>query len=194
MKQFSVLLFTILLTNIGVAFEKDTTFQVFEKSNTYSGFGGVTFNMFAGNHVLIGGEGAAIFGNFYLGGFGYGGSLGKYTYPFGAYSQELTKQSGGIVVGALSNTKAILSLYTDLKLSWDHYVWHEDGVGTDSTSIEYSGFSFLPTIGVAIRPTNFLQLKLGYGYNFSSLTDDGGLENVPYNAGQFTFGLTFGGF
>ena len=189
-----ILVNLLVMSTCSVLSQDTTTFKLFAKSETNSGFGAVLFNMFQGKHFMIGGEGAAVFGNFYFGGFGYSGNIGNYTYPLSNLEYKLRKGSGGIILGGISNGDQFFAIYSDLKLSWDSYLSQPVDVNLNNPDIEYQGFSFLPSIGAAIRPTSFMKLRAGFGYNFSSIVDDGGLDNVPYRATMFNFSLTFGGF
>ncbi|MFK8038257.1 MAG: hypothetical protein AB8B74_08215 [Crocinitomicaceae bacterium] len=187
-----VLLINLLLS--GLIYAQESTFKLFEKSEKQSGFGAVTFNMYNGKYFMFGGEGAAVFNNFYFGGFGESGSLGNYTYPFGSIAYELKRSSGGIMLGGMSNGSQFFAVFTDLKLSWDSYQASSGDASLGLGTFQYRSFSFLPAIGLAIRPISWLQVRLGGGYRFSGLVDDGGLENVPYNGANINFQLTFGGF
>jgi len=173
---------------------QDSDFKLFQKSDRYSGFGALSFSMFQGKYLMTGGEGAAVFRNFYFGGFGQSGSIGNYTFPFSSIAYNLRKNSGGIMLGGISNGEEFFALYTDLKLSWDSYSANPIGISSGLGQIEYQGFSFVPSIGLAIRPITWLQVRFGGKYRYSGLIDDGGLDDVPYNGLGFNLSLTFGGF
>ena len=173
---------------------QDYGFKLFEKSEKRSGFGGLMFNMHQGQYFMTGGQGAGVFGNFYFGGFGYRGSIGNYTFPLSNNEYRLTKRAGGLMVGGVSNPEQILAVYADLKFSWDKYLLDPIDSGLNLEQIEYRSVSLMPSIGLGIRPASFIQVRIGAGYNYSGVVDDGGLENVPYNAGMLNVDLVFGSF
>ncbi len=173
---------------------EESDFKLFKESDQYSGFGGISFDMFQGKYIMIGGEGAAIFRNFYFGGFGHSGSIGNYTYPLSSTAYNLQRRSGGLMVGGISNGDQFLAVYTDLKLSWDRYEANAESANLGLPIINYRGFAFVPSAGVALRPISWMQLRLSAGYRYSGVIDDGGLENAPYSGANLNFQLTFGGF
>lgn len=192
MKALFVVIVLISAIN---CFSQDTSkFKLFKKSNEISGFGGLTLNLLNGDYFLVGGEGAGMFGNYYFGGFGFSGDIGTYIYPLSNQDYLITRSSGGLVIGGMSNTTHIFALYSDIKVSFDQYAANSVIESVFLPPFSYRSISLIPSIGIALRPISFLQIRLGAGYNQSGIIDDGGLINVPYRSPLYNFSLTFGRF
>lgn len=187
-----LLVFPLVFGNSVNAQEND--FKLFEKSTDFTGFGGLTVQMLNGDYFLFGVQGAARYGNYYFGGFGFSGNLGNYIYPLSGDERSLQRNTGGLMLGGVSNTKQLFALYGDFKLNFDQYNAKPTAQNASAAELSYRTISLLPAAGIVFRPIYFIEIRVGAGYNQSGLVEDGGLENVPYRAPMFNFDINFGGF
>lgn len=184
----------LLLAGANTMAQTETeSFKLFQKENSFGGFGGFSFNAYNGSKLYMSGEGAGLFNNFYIGGYGYGTDIGSFASAVDGLSYDVRHSSGGIMLGAFSNTKEIFALYGEVKLGYDHFSAETEL--TDNTFKEFgtSTYAIYPSLGFAFRPTSFFQLRLYGGYTFSGDVELNGID-APFNAPIAGIGLTFGSF
>ncbi len=192
MKKY--ILSCLLVIYISFGFCQDNETRLFSISDHCGGFGGVSFNLFDGVHLGIMGEGAALIRNFYVGGYGYSSEMGNYTSSLTGKSYKLENSEGGLMFGAISNTNALLALFSEVKIGFGKAVAR--ATLSDNVYEEYqkSIYSVSPKIGVSILPVQFIQIRLYAAYRFSSKMDFNNIIIPAQNAYVFGIGLFLGAF
>ena len=167
---------------------------IFQKSTHIGGYGGASLNVYPGGNASVSGEGAWIFSNFYIGGHGFGASLGTYYSPEQEKNFEISRSGGGFMIGALSNNQNLLALFAEVRCTFgDVSAKHTLGPNTFEYYEEFA-FTATPTVGITVTPVDFLQVRAFGGYQLASDVDLVGIGNEPLQGGVFGFGLYFGAF
>lgn len=173
---------------------QDESTKLFSKSDHIGGFGGATFTIMSNGEYTIGGEGCWMFGNYYLGGFGYGSEMGSYTSSETLSNYDMHHSTGGFLLGAISNTENLFALYSEVKVGFGDLT--ATNQLSENTYEEYSEFitTFTPVIGVTLKPWNYLQLRAFGGYQFATQVDLLGIGNEPVESPVFGIGIYIGSF
>jgi hypothetical protein len=160
--------------------------KLFVQSDQWGGFGGISIKALPNGSIVRGGEGAAIFNNFYFGGFGHNGKQGTVT--IGALGEQYTTDlfEGGLMIGAVSNTNNTLALYAEMKIGRGKM--HIDNTTNPSFTSQFmeSFNSLAPAVGVSIKAASFVSLRMNLGYFHHSNIS---FQNIDLNDAR---GLNFG--
>jgi hypothetical protein len=181
-----IILLALIMTTLP-AKATDPEKRLFERSGQSGGFGGVTLSVHRGDHLVAGGEGAALIGNFYIGGFGYGAGLGIYASDNGEKEFEIYSSAGGIMAGYLSNPSGRISLSFETRIGFGEATARASLGNNIYEEHESSLILINPNIGVVIKPVEFLRIKFFGGYNY---TGDVNLIDISDNVFN---GVIFGG-
>ncbi len=181
-----IILFALLMIAMPVK-ATDPEKRLFQRSDHSGGFGGITLSVHDGGSLVTGGEGAAIIGNFYIGGFGYGAGLGDHYSESGEKDFDVHSSVGGIMAGYFSNPAANISLCFETKIGFGEATARASLGNNIYEEYEASLIQLNPNIGVVIKPLDFLRIKIFGGYNY---TGDVGLTDISNNVFN---GVTFGG-
>lgn len=188
------LLTAALFLFIQLSFSQENQSKLFQKSKHIGGFGGSSIILNSDGEFTIGGEGAWIFGNFYFGGFGYGNDMGEFYSPERDKNYEINHSAGGFLVGALSNTTNKLALYTETRIAFGDIVARLETAPNNFEEFTDNTLNITPIAGLAVTPTNFLQIRLFGGYQFASKVNLIGIGNGPIEGAVFGIGIFFGAF
>jgi len=188
----SLFILSLFLFSLSASAQSET-FQLFSKSNARGGFGGLSVNFYNAQKPYIIGEGAALIGNFYFGGYGYGLDIGTFQSNTDNEEYRVSTGTGGILVGGFSNTDEIVALFAETRLGWGEFSAVSTFENQPNASYSVAALTVFPMGGIVIRPFDFLQVRFQAGYAFSGAVELHGI-NAPFNAGTFGVGLHFGGF
>jgi len=191
MKQF-----LIALLSITTVFAQAQTETLFGNINHIGGFGGpmIEISQINGETVAdVGGGGALILNNFFVGGYGLGTDA-----PNISVSQEtfdIDFDHGGLWLGYTSNPRKLAHIYSSVKVGWGD-VTLRDGDGDKRYSDNV--LVIAPEAGVELNITNWFRLGFTGGYRFTDgvnelpaafdLSDDkfsGGFGKITFRFGGF---------
>lgn len=192
--KYPVLLFACLLMLVCEASAQKKELKLFKKSNGIGGFGGFSFNINTLGNSNLTGEGAAGFGNFYFGGYGFSSDLGKYHSTTNNYNYHLRSGEGGLMIGAVSNTDQFFSIFTEVKFGWGSILASRQIGPNIYEEFEGKLQSITPKIGFGIMPISFVQLRI-YASYYHAVTREIGVVNTDFITDyNFGIGLYFGSF
>lgn len=188
-----IILFALLMTALPVK-ATDTENRLFERYQHHGGFGGVSLSIHEGSSLITGGEGAAIIGNFYIGGFGYGAGLGRQYSESGGKDFDIHSSVGGIMAGYFSNPGGKISLCFEAKIGFGEATARASLGNNIYEEYETSLIQLNPNIGVMIKPLEFLRIKVFGGYNYAGDADLVDINDNIFNGVIFGGSIHFGKF
>lgn len=168
--------------------------KLFNMSDHIGGYGGVTLSLNKDANLSVIGEGAFLYRNFYLGGFGFGATYADQLSEIDNYSYTLSSGQGGFMLGAYSNTNNFFALFAETKFGFGEAIAKRE-ISTD-TYKEYNTFlfSFIPKVGISINPIPLIQIRLDLAYQLTNNFDLNGIENSAINGVMFGLGIYLGYF
>lgn len=184
------LLFTVaLLAGIAAQAQQET---LFDDLNIIGAFGGPLVEI--GNIVgettgMVGGGGALILNNAFIGGYGLGTNAPDYSVDSTNYNIRF--RHGGFWLGYTYKSHKLLHLYSSARIGWGKVRLRQD----DDTVFSDRVFVLTPELGVELNLTRFFRLGITGGYRWVSgvnrISGAGG-EDFSSPIGALTF--RFGGF
>ncbi|MFK8104890.1 MAG: hypothetical protein AB8G15_20395 [Saprospiraceae bacterium] len=159
-------------------------------------FGGPFFEISSINDEItadVGGGGAVILNNFFLGGYGLGTDSPEIIIDETKY--DIKFRHGGLWFGYTGNVNKLAHFYSSLKLGWGNVNLELNG-NDDDESFSDNFFVLTPEIGIELNVTSFFKIGLSGGYRIVNGVDNlpGGLENEKFNSPTGTITFRFGGF
>ena len=168
--------------------------SLFQKSTTNGGFGGISINVNNYGKLFISGEGAAIISNYYFGGYGYGANFGDFHSPNSTTVYEISQAEGGFLIGAISNSDHIFSLFSELRFGFGEVV-AKSQIDTHIFELfDDNTFSITPKIGIIVSPLSYVQLRAFAGYQWFNDVDLNGINQDVLNGFRWGFSVYFGYF
>lgn len=187
MKQ-SLLLFC-MLCSFGLAAQHETLFDEFD---IVGAFGGPILEIGSINGTVganVGGGGALLINNFFLGGYGINAD-----YPMvrvNGLDYNTRFRQGGFWLGYVHNDYKVLHLYSSVRMGWGRAQLRREG----SNDFSDRHFTLTPELGLEVNLTTWFKLALTGGYRWVNGIDVlPGLNNASFSSpvGMLTF--RFGGF
>ena len=168
------------------------TQTLFDDSHSYGGFGGpmLEFSKVNGQTVGdVGGGGALIINDFFVGGYGLGTEDATVFYEEEDY--DIDFGHGGFWFGYALNQHKLIHLYTSFRVGWGEVQLLQN----DDKKYDDNVLVLSPEIGIEVNVTNWFKLGLTGGYRYVD-----GINSLPVLAnedfssmyGAITF--RFGGF
>jgi len=188
MKSFILLFFALTVSTLSIA----QTETLFGNDTDFGGFGGpmVEFSNVNGQLVGdVGGGGALIINNFFVGGYGLGNDAASIDYQEQKY--DIDFGHGGFWLGYALKEHKLVHLYTSFKVGWGSAELKIDG----DKKFDDNLLALSPDIGVEFNITNWFKLGVTGGYRYVS-----GIENLADLSNDDFTGMTgaltfrFGGF
>lgn len=182
-----VLSFTLSTAVIGQA---ET---LFSDANSYGGFGGpfIEFSNINGTLVGdVGGGGALIINNLFIGGYGLGNDAASVTLENDEI-YDIDFGHGGLWFGYTYNQHKLIHLYTSFRVGWGEV----ELLQNDDKAFDDNFLALAPEAGVELNITSWFKLGLSGGYRYVSGVEDlPVLTNADFTGmfGALTF--RFGGF
>ncbi len=181
-------LITSLLLCLGalhVAAQEET---LFGDLNVVGAFGAPIIEVGAINGEVgadVGGGGALMLNNMFIGGYGMGTSYPEYTTSSGD-ERNIRFRHGGFWLGYTPNPHRVAHLYSSLKIGWGSARLREDGedIATDRL------FALTPELGLEINLTRFVKMGISAGYRWvNGISKLDGLDNESFSSptGLLTF-------
>jgi hypothetical protein len=174
---------------------------VFSEINSIGGFGGpfIEVSQINGETVAdVGGGGAVILNNFFLGGYGLGNKFADAEIPDADGNldrYEIHYGNGGLWFGYVYPSHKLAHLYASLRLGWGSTTLKPRN---DNRLPEYKENLFVttPEIGVELNLTEFMRIAFSGGYRFVDGLDDlpDPLNNDDFSGPMGMITFRFGGF
>ncbi|MDX1666655.1 MAG: hypothetical protein R3350_05485 [Saprospiraceae bacterium] len=141
----------------------------------------------------VGGGGAIILENFFLGGYGLGTDYPDFEIPDGTFAgrYNIKYKHGGLWLGYVHNPHRVAHLFTSTKIGWGKTRMRQNGetVFSDRT------FTLVPELGIEINLTDFFKLSLAGGYRWvNGVSQLPGLDNDDFSSAVGVLTFRFGGF
>lgn len=169
-----ILIFALSLTSFSLFGQQQET--LFGKSRVVGAFGGpfVEYNFANDNtQVSVGGGGAVIVGDFFLGGYGMGSTGQQWIDNVEPY--EIDLGHGGFWIGGTYPSHKLIHLYSSMKIGWG-------AVGIkfydDNTTVDDSVFVLEPDLGVEINVFRWFRFGVSASYRWVNGIDPS-LSGVP---------------
>ena len=158
MKKLSFILFALLASN-SIFSQSETLFSNF----SISGFGGPSFSFSQLNDqstIFAGGGGGVIIGNFFIGGFGEGGTLNNTIINNESYDLDLGY--GGLWLGYSILSQKAIHPFVSVKLASGSV--DINAISNDQTTTSNNIQVILPEVGVEFNFTSWMRLVTHIGY------------------------------
>ena len=168
MKQFYLILISILLTG-SIYGQKTQT--LFSDENSYGGFGGpiVEFSNITGTLVGdVGGGGAFVVNDFFVGGYGLGNDGAQIELTDQLY--DIKFRHGGFWLGYSFMDHKLVHLYSSFRIGWGEVELRQNDEKFYSDNL----LSLAPELGIELNVTNWF--KVGFTGGFRNIS---GLDNLP---------------
>ncbi len=162
-----------------------------------SAFGSINGGVNLFNHTYvgyIGGDGALVLNNFYLGGYGSRNVGFHEVYPEDEYyaDKKLGLSQGGIMAGVSFGSKKMLQYAVGGQIGWGHLSLRDN---TDKKILTRDRVNiFTPTFQAKLNITSYMQLCLGASYQFLIGVDFPKLEDRDFQGLCGSISLRFGWF
>jgi hypothetical protein len=190
-----ILIFGALLLWAPLFAQEEET--IFKKATVHGGFGGPIFEVTSMNDqtgMMFGGGGGVIVNDFFIGGFGQGGSFGDYAINNRLY--PISMGFGGLWLGYVKPTWKAVHLYMSLKIAGGGVSIAEDDDFEDSIYDE-AVFVAQPEVGLEVNFLKWFRVAVACNYRIVSGVQSNnlaGLSNSDFNAMGGTLTLRFGHF
>ncbi|GJM35016.1 MAG: hypothetical protein DHS20C18_40170 [Saprospiraceae bacterium] len=141
----------------------------------------------------VGGGGALILNNLFLGGYGMGTEYPDYEIVGGenAGQYNIKFGHGGLWFGYVAKQSKLVHFYSSFKLGWGKARLRQDKETIFSDRI----FAMTPEIGFEVNLTDFFKLSIGGGYRWvNGVSKLPGLDNDAFSSPVGILTFRFGGF
>lgn len=189
-KSFAIIFFLSAL----IVVSQENNNPMFQKSNQWGGFGGVSLTINPAGNIAVSGEGAWIFRNYYIGGFGGSSNYGSHVSPSTQRDYCLKRSMGGFMIGAISNSTKTIAIFGEARFGFGEILARTSLAPNVYEEYEQSTTTMTPVVGLAITPSNYAQVRLYAGYEYTTDFDLAGLNNEVTNGVVFGLGLYLGYF
>ncbi len=137
----------------------------------------------------IGGGGALVLNNFFLGGYGMGTSFPEYDLDGESY--DIRFKHGGLWMGYVQKPYKLFHFYSSLKVGWGKTKLLQDKDAQYTDNI----MSIIPEIGIELNVTKFMHIGFTGGYRLvSGVSKLEGLTNEDFSSPVGVITFRFGGF
>lgn len=168
--------------------------KLFQNSNHIGGYGGLNFMVNPASKLAFSGEGAFIYKNYYLGGFGGSTSYGNFTSSETNRVYEFTRDGGGFMVGAVSNSSQKLALFAEVRVGFGEMLARTQLNSSIFEEYEADVVTTTPMAGICYNPNRYVQFRLYGGYEQTNAFNLVGIENPETNGAVFGLAFYFGYF
>ncbi len=187
-----IALIMTLVTGAGLVAQE----TLFSDLSVLGAFGGpfVEISEVNGQTVaVVGGGGALVLDNFYLGGYGQGGEYAEATVGEGMELERYDVKfgHGGLWLGYSSNPYKLVHFFSSFKIGWGRARLRQSG----DTAFQDRIFALTPEVGLEINLTDFFKLAFTGGYRYVDGIDRlPGLSDSDFRSPVGTITFRFGGF
>lgn len=190
-----ILIFGALLLSSSLFSQEEKV--LFDRATVHGGFGGPTFELTSMNGqtgMMFGGGGGVILGDFFIGGFGQGGSFGEH--QVGNFLYPISMGYGGLWLGYVTPTWKAAHLYSSVKIAGGGVTLSQDD-DFDHSIYDEAVFVAQPEIGLEVNLIKWFRVAFTANYRFVSGIQSNnlaGLTNSDFNSVGGTVTLRFGHF
>lgn len=174
---------------MGTAFYCSAQTETLTGKSGAGGFGGPIMEwseLTAITGLGMGGGGALVIGDFFLGGFGIGAGHGRRTIDGLPY--EISFGAGGVWLGYTPRTQKLVHPWLDLRVGWGGADVQPAHRNDDAASWNSSMTFMHPGIGVEVNVTHWFRLAATFGYRATF-----GARGLPAGLGPDNFSSMTGG-
>lgn len=179
----------LFLLTLPLFAQQETLFDDFD---IRGGFGGPLVEIGSINGEVgadVGGGGALLINNFFLGGYGMGTSYPDYRVNNRDYNIQF--KHGGFWLGYAFKEYKIVHFYSSVKIGWGKARLRRDG----ETDYSDSHFALTPELGLEINLFDWCKMGLTGGYRLvNGINSLPGLKNEDFNSPVGIITFRFGGF
>ncbi|MEO0338759.1 MAG: hypothetical protein AAF242_06050 [Bacteroidota bacterium] len=185
-------LYTLLICLLAVATYAQEEETLIKDIEIIGVFGGPILEVGSINGEVgldLGGGGAILLNNIFIGGYGLGTDYPEVTIDDETYNLRL--RHGGLWLGYTSNPYKLMHFYSSARLGWGKTEIRGSGPAIASDRV----FVLTPEVGLEVNLTRFMRLAITGGYRLvSGVSKLPGFENGDFSSpvGGITF--RFGGF
>lgn len=187
--KMKLTLFALLLGTFSLTAQEETLVKNVE---TLGIFGGpmIEFGQINGEFgAYVGGGGALMINNFFLGGYGLGTD-----YPqiqFAGQDYRLRFKHGGFWLGYTSDLRRLVHWYGSARLGWGKAEIRGEGPARASDPV----YVVTPELGFEINLTGFMRMALSGGYRMTTgVSQLNNFNNSDFSSPIGTITFRFGGF
>ncbi|NRA50240.1 MAG: hypothetical protein HRU12_14000 [Phaeodactylibacter sp.] len=173
---------------------------LFDDLSSFGAFGGPILEFSSVNGQLtadVGGGGALILDEFFIGGYGMGTDYPEVRFDLDIDGELVTIDAdidfshGGLWFGYVKDIDKKIHLYSSLKVGWGRAELEADRVDLPSDRL----FVLTPEIGIELNMTRFFRIGLTGGYrSVSGISRLPELENKDFSSPTMALTFRFGGF
>lgn len=141
----------------------------------------------------VGGGGAVLFDNVFLGGYGMGTDFAQAEILDGGEADryDIKFSHGGLWLGYTQAPQKLVHLNTSVKIGWGRSRLRQDGDSRYTDQI----FVMIPEVGVEVNLTSFFKMNLAAGYRWvNGINSLPGLDNGDFSSPVGILTFRFGGF
>jgi hypothetical protein len=174
------------------------TQTLFGNADVKGAFGGplLEFSEVNGEFAVdVGGGGALVINDFFLGGYGMGTTFNDVT--VGEKDYTIQFGHGGFWLGYVYKPEKIVHVYSQVKTGWGNIrLLEEPNDDKDDAAFRDAVYVLTPELGLEINVTKFLKVALTGGYRWVADVDNtpGGLTQDDFNSWQGGISFRIGGF
>lgn len=165
---------------------------LFSNVTDISGFGGPFIEVSSINGQVggdVGGGGALILDNFFIGGYGQGTDHANV--ELDNIDWKINFNHGGLWFGYVHKDYKLIHLFSTLRLGWGKVKLSAEDLENQEDRI----FSVIPELGIEVNLTSFFRLGVTGGYRMvSGVTTIDGIDNNDINSFVGILTFRFGGF
>lgn len=187
MKNVILLLFFLYVLKAQAQHE-----TLFDDLNVLGAFGGPILEISSINGEVgadVGGGGALIVNNFFLGGYGMGTDYPETT--IGNLDYNIKFRHGGLWLGYTYRDFKVAHLFSSVKIGWGKAQLRRNGDAAFSDRL----FALTPELGVELNITSFFKIGLTGGYRWvNGISRLPELENEDFSSPTGIITFRFGGF
>ena len=167
------------------------------RTTPVGGFGGPFYTFTEAFGELAngaGGGGAAIFGDFFFGGFGVGVDVDRIVIPNEPFTVDGDIGMGGLWLGYVPQAGRLVHPYSSLKIGWGSVDMNVSN--SDVELADDSFFALMPEVGIELNVFRFCKVAVTAGYRGLFGVGDlpGGFDGSDLSSVSGNILLRFGGF
>lgn len=187
MKNF--ILVVLLFASFQVSAQHET---LFDDIRSIGGFGGPIIEIGSINGEIgadVGGGGALILDNIFIGGYGLGSDYPEINIDDQFYN--IKYKHGGFWFGYTAKTHKVAHLYSSVKIGWGKAKLRQE----KETMYSDRMFVMIPQVGVELNLTDFFKIALSGGYRWvNGINQLPTLDSSDFSSAVGMITFRFGGF
>jgi hypothetical protein len=195
MKKGIPLLAVAVLLSFQLAAQTQTLFDNAEVRGAFGGPFVEVSEINAQTGVSVGGGGALVINNFFVGGYGMGTQFP--TVQIEQFQDYIDFGHGGFWLGYTATPYKLLHVYSDVKIGWGKARIKETRDADDEEAFYTDPFfTVLPQLGIELNVADFFKIGFTGGYRFVTGINElpGGLSDDRFSSPIGTITFRFGGF